>query len=54
MRLLDEVEPGVPLGSSLGALRIPVITKAGEFGDSDTLCRCLARLRDLSAARVPE
>jgi D-threonate/D-erythronate kinase len=54
MRLLDEVEPGVPLGSSLGALRIPVITKAGAFGDSDTLCRCLARLRDLSAARVPE
>jgi D-threonate/D-erythronate kinase len=54
IRLIDEVEPGVPLGLSLGALRIPVITKAGAFGDSATLCRCLARLRDLSAARVAE
>jgi uncharacterized protein YgbK (DUF1537 family) len=54
IRLIDEVEPGVSLGLSLGALRIPVITKAGAFGDSATLCRCLARLRDLSAARVAE
>jgi D-threonate/D-erythronate kinase len=54
IRLIDEVERGVPLGLSLGALSIPVITKAGAFGDSATLCRCLARLRDLSAARVAQ
>jgi uncharacterized protein YgbK (DUF1537 family) len=54
IRLIDEVEPGVPLGLSLGTVCIPVITKAGAFGDSATLCRCLARLRDLSAARVAE
>jgi len=50
IRLLDEVEPGVPLGITLGALSIPVVTKAGEFGDADTLCRCLARLEDGPAA----
>jgi uncharacterized protein YgbK (DUF1537 family) len=54
MRLIGEVESGVPLGLSLGALRIPVITKAGAFGDPATLCRCLARLRDQRAARVAE
>jgi len=45
MRLLEEVEPGVPLGGTLGALSFPVVTKAGGFGNADTLRRCLARLR---------
>ena len=45
IRLLDEVEPGVPLGVTLGALSFPVVTKAGGFGNADTLRRCLARLR---------
>ena len=45
IRLIDEVEPGVPLGISLGARAIPVVTKAGAFGDADTLRRCLARLK---------
>ncbi len=45
IRLVDEVEPGVPLGTTLGALSIPVVTKAGAFGDADTLCRCVARLK---------
>jgi D-threonate/D-erythronate kinase len=54
IRLIDEVERGVPLGLSLGVLRIPIITKAGAFGDSATLCRCLARLGDLNAARVAQ
>lgn len=44
IRLVDEVEPGVPLGVTLGALSFPVVTKAGAFGDADTLRRCLARL----------
>lgn len=45
IRLLDEVEPGVPLGLTLGALSIPVVTKAGAFGDAGTLRRCLERLK---------
>jgi uncharacterized protein YgbK (DUF1537 family) len=45
IRLVDEVEPGVPLGISIGARRIPVVTKAGAFGDAETLSRCLARLK---------
>jgi uncharacterized protein YgbK (DUF1537 family) len=44
IRLLDEAEPGVPLGVTLGARRVPVITKAGAFGDALTLRRCLAKL----------
>ena len=44
IRLLDEAEPGVPLGVTLGALRVPVITKAGAFGDAHTMRRCLAKL----------
>ena len=48
IRLLDEVEPGVPLGLTQGALEIPVMTKAGAFGDGGTILRSLARLRDLT------
>jgi len=44
IRLIDEVEPGVPLGVTVGAQSLPVVTKAGGFGDADTLRRCLARL----------
>jgi 4-hydroxythreonine-4-phosphate dehydrogenase len=44
IRLIDEVEPGVPLGVTSGRLCVPVITKAGAFGDDETLRRCLARL----------
>ena len=48
LRLLEEVEPGLPLGIALGARPFPVITKAGAFGDDGTLLRGLARLRALS------
>jgi uncharacterized protein YgbK (DUF1537 family) len=51
IRLIDEVEPGVPFGMSLGARSIPVVTKAGAFGDAKTLRRCLDRLKEISAAR---
>jgi uncharacterized protein YgbK (DUF1537 family) len=44
IRLIDEVEPGVPLGVTVGAQSLPVVTKAGGFGNADTLRRCLARL----------
>jgi len=48
LRLLGEVEPGVPYGvTPAGAL---VCTKAGAFGDRDTLTRCVARLRSEMAA----
>ncbi len=43
LRLLGEVEPGVPFGMARdGTL---VCTKAGGFGSAGTLVRCVARLR---------
>ncbi|WP_336490168.1 four-carbon acid sugar kinase family protein [Methylobacterium nigriterrae] len=45
IRLVDEIEPGVSLGLTLGQLSIPVATKAGAFGDADSLLRIGARLR---------
>jgi uncharacterized protein YgbK (DUF1537 family) len=47
IRLLEEVEPGVPLGITQGALRVPVMTKAGAFGHDATILRSLARLHAL-------
>ena len=47
LRLLREVEPGVPLAVSVGARQIPVITKSGSFGDRATLARCVSVLRRL-------
>ena len=48
IRLLEEVEAGVPLGITQGALEVPVMTKAGAFGNDETILRSLARLRQLS------
>jgi uncharacterized protein YgbK (DUF1537 family) len=45
LRLRGEVEPGVPLGVGIGTFEIPVVTKAGAFGDRHTLRRCRAALR---------
>lgn len=43
LRLLGEVEPGVPFGMARdGTL---VCTKAGAFGKPDTLINCVARLK---------
>jgi uncharacterized protein YgbK (DUF1537 family) len=44
IRLLDEVEPGIPLGQTVGTVCIPVVTKAGAFGDAHSLRRSLERL----------
>jgi D-threonate/D-erythronate kinase len=44
IRLLDEVEPGVPLGITAGAVSIRVVAKAGAFGDAQSLRRSLERL----------
>jgi uncharacterized protein YgbK (DUF1537 family) len=48
LRIHSEVEPGVPLSTALGAVEIPVITKAGAFGDRLTLIRCLDAISGLS------
>ena len=46
---VHELEPGVPLAlaSTAYSQRLPVITKAGAFGDSNTLVRCRDALRNL-------
>ncbi|HEX2556446.1 MAG TPA: four-carbon acid sugar kinase family protein [Microvirga sp.] len=45
LRIRGEVEPGVPVSSAEGASGLAVITKAGAFGDSMTLVRCLDIIR---------
>ncbi|MBM1174828.1 four-carbon acid sugar kinase family protein [Microvirga arabica] len=45
LRMQGEIEPGAPIGASIGDITIPVITKAGAFGDAATLKRCRAFLR---------
>jgi uncharacterized protein YgbK (DUF1537 family) len=47
IRLVDELEPGVSLGLTLGDVSLPVITKAGAFGDRGTLTRITERLRSI-------
>jgi uncharacterized protein YgbK (DUF1537 family) len=44
IQLVDEIEPGVALGVSLGALSIPVATKAGAFGDANSLLHMATRI----------
>jgi 4-hydroxythreonine-4-phosphate dehydrogenase len=51
LRLIGEVEPGVPVGEADARRRLPVVTKAGAFGDPDTLRRCRAALRTSSSLR---
>ncbi|GJD63203.1 hypothetical protein CS379_22230 [Methylobacterium frigidaeris] len=45
LRLIDEIEPGVSLGLTRGALAVPIVTKAGAFGNADTLARAVHHLR---------
>ncbi len=45
IRLADEIEPGVSLGLTLGELSFPIATKAGAFGDEQSLIRIAERLR---------
>jgi uncharacterized protein YgbK (DUF1537 family) len=47
IRLVDEIEPGVSLGLTLGDLSIPVVTKAGAFGSENTLKHVVQRLRTI-------
>jgi uncharacterized protein YgbK (DUF1537 family) len=48
LRLLEEIEAGVSLGVTLGAIKVPVVTKAGAFGDEGTLTRVVHRLRAIN------
>jgi uncharacterized protein YgbK (DUF1537 family) len=45
LRLVDEIEPGIPLGLTLGEVSIPAVTKAGGFGNEECLTRIISRLR---------
>ncbi len=45
LRLIDEIEAGVSLGLTRGALRVPIVTKAGAFGTPETLVRAVHHLR---------
>ena len=44
IRLVDEIEPGIPLGLTLGEVSVPVVTKAGAFGDEECLNASSRRL----------
>jgi uncharacterized protein YgbK (DUF1537 family) len=43
--LVDEIEPGMSLGVTLGAVSVPLVTKSGGFGDQGSLTRLAERLR---------
>lgn len=45
LRLVGEIEPGVVLSETIGARAMPVVTKAGSFGDRGTLTRVRQGLR---------
>ena len=44
IRLEGEVEPGIPVGSLIGPGAYRVVTKAGAFGEQDTLIRAVKTL----------
>jgi D-threonate/D-erythronate kinase len=44
IRLVGEVEPGVPLGIVEGWRNLPIVTKAGAFGTPQTLVHCRTAL----------
>ena len=48
LTLIDEVEAGVPLGITIGRCVMPIVTKAGAFGDAAALSRAVDRLRDVT------
>ena len=45
IRLVAEVESGVPAGMTLGNFSLPIVTKAGSFGTETTLASSLEFLR---------
>jgi uncharacterized protein YgbK (DUF1537 family) len=45
IELLEEIEPGIPLGKLVGPVELQVVTKAGGFGTREVLYNALRRLR---------
>jgi uncharacterized protein YgbK (DUF1537 family) len=45
--LVDEIEPGMSLGHSVGAFSVPVVTKSGSFGNHESLKKAVERLRQI-------
>ena len=45
LRLVGELEAGVPASTTMDGHGLPVVTKAGAFGQPGTLLRCRAALR---------
>jgi 4-hydroxythreonine-4-phosphate dehydrogenase len=53
LRLVKELEPGLPFSVTENwSRRLPVITKAGDFGNPQTLQHCRQFLRDLDRTAV--
>jgi len=46
MKLDDEVEEGVPVGTLIGPSPYRIVTKAGGFGSPDTLVRAVEMLEN--------
>jgi len=54
LRLIKELEPGLPFSITENwTRRLPVITKAGDFGNPQTLVHCREFLRDLNRSGEP-
>jgi uncharacterized protein YgbK (DUF1537 family) len=47
LRPLAEIEPGMPLAVSRGAIEVPVVTKAGGFGHAGSIMAAHRRLAEL-------
>jgi uncharacterized protein YgbK (DUF1537 family) len=47
--VLDEVEPGVPVGRLRGPFAVAAVTKAGGFGSEDALVACVRAVLEPSA-----
>lgn len=54
LRLVGEIESGVPLSVAAGIKPIPVITKAGAFGTRETLLHCYETLRQARTGAASE
>jgi 4-hydroxythreonine-4-phosphate dehydrogenase len=50
--LAGEIEPGVPAGWTIGRRQLPVVVKAGGFGDAETLVRAREHLSVSQARRA--
>ena len=54
VRMLDALEPGVPVGVTEGPRPIPLILKTGSSGEPETLVRARQRLRMTALPPVPD